>query len=67
MDSKQSVSAGIPIGWLTMIVLIILKATGNLAMGWFWVITSFIWAPLALVAISFAIITLALIVFGGPQ
>lgn len=53
-DSKTS--GGIGLGWLIFFILLILKATGNIAMGWFWVITSFIWAPIAVVGIILGII-----------
>jgi hypothetical protein len=63
MENK-SVSAGLPIGWLTMIVLIILKATGNISMGWFWVISSVIWAPLAIILLVVLFITLIAAIVG---
>jgi len=49
MGSKETVTySGGGIGFLVWIALIILKATGHIAMGWFWVFTSIIWVPLGI-------------------
>lgn len=48
----SSASASVPVGWLTCIILVILKVTGTIGMSWFWVISSIIWAPI----ISFILI-----------
>ena len=68
MEGQKNVTISLPVGWLTCIILVILKATGHIGMGWFWVITSVVWAPLAVfVVILFVLGFIALIVaaFGG--
>ena len=51
MEKKIVVSSvpSVGIGTLAWIALIILRATGHIAMSWFWVITSIIWIPIGLV------------------
>jgi hypothetical protein len=36
----------INIGWIVLLVIIILKILGFIKLGWFWVLTSFIWFPI---------------------
>jgi hypothetical protein len=55
---QTSASGGIGIGTLTWIVLIVLKATGTIAMSWFWVLTSIVWVP---IIIFFAILVFVLL------
>lgn len=55
-DTKVVSSGGIGMGGIIFVVLLVLKITGNIAMGWFWVITSFIWAPLLVVMSLFILI-----------
>jgi hypothetical protein len=52
--SNTKTSGGIGLGTLVFLVLVILKATGQIAMSWFWVISSIIWAPLAMIGIILA-------------
>jgi hypothetical protein len=49
MDNRSSVSVGGGGGTLIWIALIVLKAMGKIGMSWFWVVTSIIWAPLAII------------------
>ena len=44
-----------PIAFAIAIVLVILKATGVLALSWLVVLTSFIWIPLSLIAVGIVI------------
>ena len=48
-------SAGLGIGGVVWIVLIVLKAIDAIQMNWFWVLTSFIWVDLIIVAVFFII------------
>jgi hypothetical protein len=57
-NTEVAGGGGIGLGTAVWIVLIVLKATGHIAMGWFWVLTSIIWAP---IAIFFAIAGIILI------
>lgn len=61
-DSSSSVKGGMGFGTFIFLVLLILKATGNIAMHWGWVLTSFIWAPVLVgVAVLIVIGILSLI------
>jgi len=54
-DSKIKVSGrrgGMSVGTLVFIVLFTLKLTGTIQLGWFWVISSIIWAPICAVSIT---------------
>lgn len=65
--SSSSSSAGIGIGGLIFVVLIVGKLAGYFPnVSWFWAITSIIWAPIAgfLVVLAFLGIG-ALVVLGG--
>jgi len=53
--AASSSVGGLGIGGVVFVVLLILKLTGNIAMGWFGVITSIIWAPI-LASISILLI-----------
>lgn len=67
-SGASGASGGIGIGTLVFITLIILKATEQIAMSWFWVITSIIWAPILATIAIFAvigIIALIAIALGG--
>lgn len=60
-DGVKNVSGGgLGLGGIVFVILLVLKLTGNLAMGWFGVITSILWAP---ILATFAIFGLFLIVF----
>jgi len=50
MEKKIVVNSvpSISVGTLVFITLIVLKALKLIGMSWFWVITSIIWAPVAL-------------------
>ena len=62
MDNRETTVVGMPLGLITMVVLIVLKATGNLAsMGWFLVISSIIWAPIAFIITIVFITTVVMI------
>lgn len=58
-DTKQT--SGIGIGTIIAFILIILKATDNIDMSWFLVLTSFIWAPI----LSFLAIFILIIIIVG--
>jgi hypothetical protein len=63
MNNKTvTYSSGMGIGTLVWIVLIILRLTGCIAMGWFWVLTSIIWVPLGILLVVFLIILVFIIV-----
>jgi len=63
MNNKAvTYSGGMGIGTLVWIVLIILRATGCIAMSWFWVFTSIIWVPLGILFVVFLIILVFIIV-----
>ena len=68
MENRKNVTISLPVGWITFLTLVILKATETIEMSWFWVITSCIWAPLAVLAVIFIfIIFIAALaaIFGG--
>jgi hypothetical protein len=44
-NNSTATKGGMGFGIFIFLVLLILKATGNIAMHWGWVLTSFIWAP----------------------
>jgi membrane-bound metal-dependent hydrolase YbcI (DUF457 family) len=52
----------LPVGFITMVVLIILKATGHIALGWFWVISSIDWVPLGLLIATLIIIAIVVLI-----
>lgn len=59
---------GIGIGGLVFTILLILKLTGNISMGWFGVITSLVWAPIVAIVgilILFAAIYFFALIFTG--
>lgn len=43
-------TGGVGIGGLTFVMLLVLKLVGEVSISWFAVITSIIWAPLAVFA-----------------
>ena len=45
-NNQSSVSFGG--GGLLWVALIVLKALGKIGMSWFWVISSIVWAPIAI-------------------
>jgi len=58
-------TSGINIGIVAWIVLIILKIEGLITLGWFWVLTSFIWVPIILIiGILFVIWVIAFLIAG---
>ena len=59
MKEQVVVKSGASLGELVFVILLILKLTGNIAMGWFWVLTSFIWAPILTTIVLF------IVIFGG--
>lgn len=57
-------SGGVGLGGLIFTILLVLKLTGNLAMSWFWVLTSIVWAPvLAFITLFIIISFFAIIIF----
>lgn len=58
-------SSGIGLGGITFIVLLVLKLTEQIAMSWFWVITSFIWVPALGVLAALIVIGLIILVIGA--
>jgi len=60
--SRSRSRVGVGIGTLIWIALIILKATGCIAMGWFWVLTFIIWVPLGILFLVVFIIVIVLII-----
>lgn len=68
-NGTKAVSSGssIGLGTIVMIVLVILRATGHIAMGWFWVISSIVWVPLSLMAIILGIAFLIMWVAEGNK
>jgi hypothetical protein len=54
--------AGIGLGTIAWIVLIILKATGNLAMSWLLVITAIVWVPLMIFLGAFIVVLIFAII-----
>ena len=45
----DNIKGGMGFGSIIFVVLFILKLTGNVDMSWFWVLSSFIWAPLVFI------------------
>lgn len=63
-EVQTTASGGMSLGGVVFVVLLILKLTENLTMSWFWVITSFIWAPVGIIlAIIFFVVVVALFMF----
>lgn len=58
----KNATVSIPVGTIVTIVLVILKATGHIAMPWFWVISSIFWVPLGIMAV-FLVIFLVVALF----
>lgn len=50
-----AVSGGIGVGGLAFIVLLVLKLMDQIALGWGWVLTSFLWVPLIMLLVCVAI------------
>jgi hypothetical protein len=48
---QNQTQSGIGVSGLLFVALIILKLTGYVTMSWFWVVTSIVWIPFALVAV----------------
>lgn len=49
---KKTSSVTINISPIIFVILVILKLAGEVEMGWFWVLTSWVWVPvLALISI----------------
>jgi hypothetical protein len=61
-DNKKAVTISLPFGGIIPIVLIVLKALGHIGMSWFWVISSFIWIPLGIIVLVFAILFIVAII-----
>lgn len=59
MENREVSTGGIGLGGVVFVVLLVLKLTENIAMSWFLVLTSVIWAPLLVV------LTFLMIVLGG--
>lgn len=57
-----SSGGGIGAGALVWIAMIILKATGTIAMSWFWVLSSIVWIPLGIIFGIIFIVSLILVV-----
>jgi len=58
--STVTATGSIKLGGLTFVTLLVLKVLGLIEMGWFWVLTSVVWVPLA---VFFSVS--ALIIGGG--
>lgn len=60
-------TGGISLSTVAFVVLLILKITGNIAMSWFWVLTSFIWIPvfstLVILVAGFGILIFAALIW----
>ncbi len=57
MEGKEvATSGGVGMSGLLFVALIVLKATGIISMGWFWVITSIIWIPVATFVAIFSLV-----------
>ncbi len=50
------VKISIDVGGLIFVVLFVLKLLGMIEMSWLWVLTSFIWVPLLILAVVFGIV-----------
>ncbi len=48
--ARDSVNSGIGLGGASFLVLLVLKVMGYINMHWFWVLTSFVWVPVAMFA-----------------
>lgn len=59
MENREVSTGGLGLGGVVFVVLLVLKLTENIAMSWFLVLTSVIWAPLLVV------LTFLMIVLGG--
>lgn len=59
--------ASIGVGTLAFLILFVLKLLGEIEMGWFWVLTSWIWVPILvlLAALAFMFVFGAVIVILG--
>lgn len=68
MSESSSSSSGISVFGLLWVALIVLKILGYVQWGWFAVITSIVWIPIALILMWIAIIFgLGALGFGGAM
>lgn len=58
MSNESSAGGGIGIGTIAMIVMVIIKATGNGLANWSWfaVISSIVWIPVGIAVVIIAVI-----------
>ncbi|RLD59532.1 MAG: hypothetical protein DRJ01_11145 [Bacteroidetes bacterium] len=58
MSNESSAGGGIGIGTIAMIVMVIIKATGNGLANWNWfaVISSIVWIPVGIAVIVIAVL-----------
>ena len=56
---KETSSNGLGLGTVVFIVFLVLKLTGYITWGWFWVIAPLWMIPLAQITLGFVLLTLA--------
>ena len=47
VTNEQVTSVGVGLGAASFLVLMVLKVLGLIDMGWFWVLSSILWVPVA--------------------
>jgi len=58
--SATATASGIGVGGLGFLILFVLKLMGQITLGWFWVLTSFLWIPLLMTLVVLAAIFVVL-------
>jgi len=57
-------NGGISLSSLMAVILVVLKILDEIDLSWFWVITSFIWIPLSILALFFLVFFVVLLIAG---
>ena len=55
-------NGGISLSSLMAVILVVLKILDEIDLSWFWVITSFIWIPLSILALFFLVFFVFLLI-----
>lgn len=61
--TESVVNGGIGLGSASFLVLMVLKVLGLIDMGWFWVLSSILWVPLATFAATMLLMAAGMFVF----
>lgn len=57
--NKETSSSGLGLGTIIFIVFLVLKLTGYITWGWFWVIAPLWMIPLAQIILAFSLLAIA--------